>query len=186
MEKNMYKKETPEERLLMLTTYGKNHVELKRVLDKGADANFRNKVGESVLYRAVMSGNPKFIEMLLEKGAKPNVCTKPPKEDIYGRPGPKRGASCMDAVDYQIAQLEQLKAKQNEGYEADQKYMIENKCLIPQLDPQALDGTLKYCPIWYIPKYMEIKEILGKAGAKPSLEVTDEDEQAKGKGMFGF
>merc|ERR1719262_1452515 len=88
--------------------------------------------------------------------------------------------ACLDAANYQIARLEQLKIDEQKGHEERQKYMIEKKCLIPDKDPGVIDGTLKFCPLWYLPKYYEIKEILEKAGAKPGLEVTEEDEKVKG------
>jgi len=185
LEKNMYKKETPEERLLMLCTYGKNIIELKRVLDKGVNVNFRNKVGESMLYRATMSGNPEFVKMLLEKGANPNIRCNPTKSRPYLKENDIH-AACLDAANWQVERLEQLKIDEQKGYEERQKYMTENKCLIPDKDPGVIDGTLKYCPLWYLPKYFEIKEILEKAGAKPGLEVTEEDEKIKEKGLFGF
>lgn len=187
IEKNMYKKETPEERMLMLCTYGKNTIELKRWLDKGGfNINFRNKPGESLLYRAVMSGNPEFVKMLLSKGANPNLRCNPRKSRPYLKENDLH-ESPMDGVNYQIERLEQMKIDMNKGYEEAQKYMIEKKVLIPTQDPAALDGTLKFSPLWYIPKYKEIKEILEKAGAKPGLEVTEEDEKKDySKGFFGF
>jgi len=184
MEKNMYKKQTPEERLLMLATYGKNTIELKRVLDKGANVNFRNKPGESILYRSVMSGNPEFVKMLLAKGANPNIRCNPTKSRPYLKECDVH-ASPLDACVWQIERLEQLKIDEAKGYEEAQKYMTEKKCLIPTKDPQVIDGTLKFCPLWYLPKYYEIKEILEKAGAKHGQEVTTEDEVIKEKGFFG-
>merc|ERR1712118_86976 len=98
--------------------------ELKRMLDKGGfDINFRNKPGESLLFRAVMSGNPEFVEMLLAKGANPNIRMNPTKSRPYLKENDLQ-LSPLDGCEGQIERLEYMQKEQQKGYEEAQKFMI--------------------------------------------------------------
>ena len=77
--RRLAKEITPEDKRLsefMSKAYNFEPTEIAKLVNKGYDVNMQDKLGRTALMYAIMQGNYKVVEYLLEAGADPNIADK--------------------------------------------------------------------------------------------------------------
>lgn len=68
---------------LMTAVVADNTNEVRRLIAMGIDLNHRCDQGASVLFGAILHGNPLVVRLFLEHGADPNLIADEPAASIY-------------------------------------------------------------------------------------------------------